>query len=73
MKNPATLKTLREENGKSRAEVAAALGVTVSSLGHYERGTREISIEQVLVLAKLYDENAEDIIKAQLNSRQSAL
>lgn len=63
-----TLKTLREENGKSRAEVAAALGVTVTAISNYERGKRQISLEQVIILSKLYECSAEEVIAAQLNS-----
>lgn len=63
-----TLRQLREQSKKSRAEVAAALGVAVRTLSHYENGTRKISIEQVLTLANLYDETAEEIIRAQINS-----
>lgn len=67
-----TLKELREENNKSRAEVATALSVTVSALGHYEQGRRRIKLEDVLTLSKLYDCTAEEIIKAQLSSCQNA-
>lgn len=63
-----TLRELREQNGKSRGEVAAALGVTVFAVGHYERGDRRISLEQVLVLVRLYECSAEEVIEAQLNS-----
>lgn len=63
-----TLRELREQNGKSRAEVAAALGVTVQALSNYENGYRRIDIEQVLTLSKLYDCTAEEVINAQLNS-----
>ena len=63
-----TLRQLREQSKKSRAKVAAALGVAVRTLSHYENGTRKISIEQVLTLANLYDETAEEIIRAQINS-----
>ncbi|MDE7330287.1 MAG: helix-turn-helix domain-containing protein [Clostridia bacterium] len=67
-----TLKQLREENKKSRAEVAAALEVTVSALGNYEQGSRRIDIEQVLVLSELFMVTAEEIIYAQLSSCQNA-
>lgn len=50
-----TLRELREENKKSRAEVAAALGVANRTLSHYECGTRFIDIRQVLILANLYE------------------
>ena len=63
-----SLRKLREQNGKSRAEVAAALGVTLSSVSHYENGLRRVSLEHVLMLAKLYDCSAEEVIEAQLES-----
>ncbi len=66
------LRELREQSGKTRADVAAALGVSVSGFSNYENGNRKIGIEQVLVLANIYGENAEEIIKAQINSCQTA-
>ncbi len=65
-----TLRDLREENYKSRSEVAAALGVTYCALSNYENGWRQIGLEQVLILAKLYNCSAEEVIEAQLNSCQ---
>ena len=67
MKEP-TLKTLREQNNKTCAEVAQALNVTVRAIFNYEYGLRQINIRQVLILAKIYETSAEDIILAQLNS-----
>ena len=67
-----TLKSLREENKKSRAEVATVLNVTAQAIRHYENGIRRIGLEQVLKLTKLYDCSAEEVIKAQLNSCQNA-
>lgn len=64
-----TLRELREQNGKSRAEVAAALGVTVQAVARYEMGQRMISIDQVLILADMFDDTAEEIIRSSLNSR----
>lgn len=66
-----TLRDLREQNGKSRAEVAAALGVTVQAVARYEAGQRTIAIEQVLILAALFDDTAEEIIRAFVNSRSA--
>lgn len=66
-----TLRDLREQNGKSRAEVAAALGVANRTLSHYECGTRCIDIKQVLILAKLYDCSEKEIIEAQLSIYQT--
>ena len=69
-KNP-TLRDLREICGKSRQEVAEALGVTSNAVGNYECGVRRISLEQILGLVKLFNVSAEEIIEAQLNSCQS--
>lgn len=63
-----TLRELREQSRKSRAEVAAALGVSYMALANYESGYRRIGLEQILVLANLYEVPAEEIIQAQLNS-----
>ncbi len=68
-----TLKRLREEHGKSRREVAAALEVSYSSYSNYEQGFRRISLEQILVLAKFYNVSAEEIVYAQLSSCRKAL
>lgn len=62
------LRELRKENRKTLAYVANVLGVSVSAVSNYEQGTRRISLENVLELAKLYGEDAETIIKAQLSS-----
>lgn len=62
------LKELRKQSGKRCGEVAQELGVTYQALCNYEAGIRRIGLEQVLILAKLYDCTAEDVIEAQLNS-----
>lgn len=63
-----TLKELRQQNKKTAAEVATVLGIAIPTYYNYEQGARKINIEQVLILAKLYDCTAEEIIEAQLNS-----
>ncbi len=65
-----TLRTLREECGKSVLEVADFLAVSYRAVYRYECGTRQISLMQVLKLEELYECTAEEIIKAQLNSYQ---
>ena len=65
-----TLRDLRLETKKTAAEVAMVLNVTKSAITNYESGIRKINIEQVLILAKLYEVSAEEIIQAQLNSCQ---
>ncbi len=68
MQTQETLRSLREENKKTCAEVAQVLGVVERAYYRYEQGTRRISLEQILSLAQLYGCAAEEIIKAQLNS-----
>lgn len=63
-----TLRKLRVESGKTVAEVATALGVTIRAIYNYEHGFRQINLEQILILSKFYAVNAEEIITAQLNS-----
>ena len=70
--NP-TLKELREMSGKSRREVAQALGVSPNAWTNYEHGIRRISLEYVLILATLFECTEREIIEAQLNSCQSVL
>ena len=67
-----TLRELRLQAKKTCAEVAQALAVANSSYYSYEQGVRRISLEQVLILAKLYEISAEEVIQAQLNSCRCA-
>ena len=66
-----TLKDLRLQNKKTCAEVAQALNVTKNAVSNYESGIRNISLEQVVTLARLYDCSEREIIDAALNSRFS--
>ena len=59
-----TLRELRESAKKTCAEVAQALIVTTNAIYNYEQGIRRISLEQVLILSKLYDVSAEEVIQA---------
>lgn len=65
-----TLQELRLKNKLTIKEVAKTLNVVNSAICNYESGKRKINIEQVLILAKLYNATAEEIIQAQLNSCQ---
>ena len=68
MNDGMTLRELREQSGKTRTDVAAALGVTVSAVFKYESGTRFIDIQQVKILKEFYGVSAEEVIDCQLNS-----
>lgn len=63
-----TLKELRQQSGKTAAEVATELRVTGSAVSQYEKGVRSINLMQVLQLARLYEVSAEEVIQAQLES-----
>ncbi len=62
-----TLKELRKQSSMTAKQVADKLGVAERTVHSYESGERRISLEQVLLLALLYDCAAEEIIRAQLN------
>ena len=62
------LKELRQQSGKTAAEVATVLRVAVSTFYNYEQGLRTINIAQVLSLARLYEVSAEEVIQAQIES-----
>ena len=64
-----TLKALRIQAELTVKEVAERLGVTEMSIYRYEANKRHLDIEQVLELSTLYDCSAEEIIRAQLNTR----
>ena len=66
-----TLKDLRLQSGKTCAEVAQALNATVRTVNRYEQGTRRISLEQVLILAELYNCTVREVVQSQLNSTRS--
>lgn len=66
-----TLKDLRKQAGLSGITVAKKLGVCPTAFYYYERGQRRISIEQVLMLAEMYDCTEREIILAALNIGQA--
>lgn len=49
------LAALRAERGLSRADVAAALGINIQSVGFIERGDYGPSLELALKLARFFD------------------
>lgn len=66
-----TLKELRVSVGKSRAEVASKLNVTVQAVGQYERGFRRLGIEQVKPLSELYDVVIDELVDAAILTANS--
>lgn len=68
-----TLKELRIQSGKTQQQIASSLNVSRQSVGHYENGLRKIDIEQVMLLAKVLECSAAEVIEAQINSCLKAL
>ena len=49
------LKNYRRAEGLTKEEVAAELGISPATLGAYERGDREIRMDKVQELARIYN------------------
>lgn len=49
------LKELRKEKGFSQLEIAKMLSMSKMAVSHWEKGNSEPSIEQLKVLAQLFD------------------
>ena len=49
------LKNYRRAEGLSKEDVAAELGISPTTLGAYERGEREIRMDKVQELARIYN------------------
>ena len=63
-----TLRELRLQAKKTVTEVATELNKSSTAVYQYEQGVRRLALEDILILAKLYDCTAEEVIKAQLVS-----
>jgi transcriptional regulator with XRE-family HTH domain len=58
------LRTLRQERGLTLQQVAAATGVSVSTLSRLESGSRRATLELLLPLARSYDVTLDDLVDA---------
>lgn len=58
----AKLKAIREQSGLKAKDVAAKLGVTRSTLWHYEKGKRKPTFEMMVKLAQLYGVSVADFV-----------
>ena len=56
------LKELRKKNKKSQKEIADYIGVTQSNYSKYEQGTIEPNINQICLLAKLYNTTTDELL-----------
>jgi transcriptional regulator with XRE-family HTH domain len=58
----ARLRELRKRRGATLSEVAAATGISVSTLSRLESGTRKATLELLLPLARLYETSLDDLV-----------
>ncbi len=49
------LKDLREDAEKTQAEIASLLNVSQTAYSKWEKGQRDITIENLIILAKYYN------------------
>lgn len=49
------LRRLRKEHQLTQENVASVLGVSQRTYSDYETGTRRLSIEKIIILARYYD------------------
>jgi transcriptional regulator with XRE-family HTH domain len=57
-----SLRQLREESGKTQFEVAAQLGVTITTVYNWERGVSEPTGRNLQKIARLYGVSPFDIL-----------
>ena len=57
----------RKAMGLTQGELAARTGISVSFLGHIERGTRKAGLESLVLLANAMSTTADDLLQDLLN------
>ena len=62
------LKALREDHDLNQTKVAEVLNVSQITYSQYERGVRELKIEQLKMLCEFYGVSSEDRKSTRLNS-----
>ena len=56
------LRDLREDNDLKQEDIAKILNITKQAYGRYEKGTRKLSIEDLVKLCDFYNVSADYII-----------
>jgi transcriptional regulator with XRE-family HTH domain len=57
-----TIKELREKNGKKQADLAEVLNLDTSGYGKLERGTTDITLTKLEILAEYYNMSVIDLL-----------
>lgn len=68
--NELTLKDIRKAAGLTRKEAAEKLGIAYQTLSHYESGRRLPNAHAILEMAYAYDETAETVLYAVINTHR---
>ncbi|HIS20354.1 MAG TPA: helix-turn-helix transcriptional regulator [Candidatus Spyradocola merdavium] len=58
----AKLRTLREDNDLTQAQVAEILGTSQTMVARYERGANELPLRHLAALCRLYNVSADDLL-----------
>lgn len=61
----------RIRNGLTQMQLAEAVGISQSFLGHIERGTRKMSIDTLCSLAAVLNCSVDDLLETGLQSTES--
>lgn len=67
----AKMKAIREQSGLKAQDVAAKLGVTRTTLWHYEAGKRKPTFEMMVKLAKIYGVSVADFTDEETSEGQA--
>lgn len=56
------IKTLRKSNKLSQEKLAQYLGVSQTSIAHYEKGDRQPTIQSLIRLSKIFDVTIDELV-----------
>ena len=62
MKFPERLKSIRDDKGITQKHLAEVLNITISTISHYENGTREPSIEILIQMAEVLNVSVDYLV-----------
>ena len=62
MKFPERLKAIRDSRGITQRHLSEVLNITISTISHYENGTREPSIEILIQMAEVLNVSVDYLV-----------
>lgn len=69
----ARIAALREQRGWSQAELARRLNISPSTVGMYEQGRREPSVDMLVAISRIFCVSTEYLLTGQVLKRQEIL